>query len=188
MALREPLSIARPLAEFLEKNRIEYVFIGAFAVSVWGEPRSTGDLDLIILLTPERVDELVEFLKKEDFDLDRTDVREALAEKSHFTAFDRKSVFRLDIKGAYTDADFATLARRKRIEVDSDVFYVSSPEDTIANKLSFGSERDFLDAESILIRQKTLDRAYLQEACKKLGVENKLSALEKRLHARLKKK
>jgi len=56
--------------------------------------------------------------------------------------------------------------------------YISSAEDTILNKLSWGREQDIEDALSIIIRNKNLDKKYLKDTAKKIGVLDKLEALE----------
>ncbi len=77
---------------------------------------------------------------------------------------DITSMIRLDIKGIYSENDMITLKRRREISLADFVFYVASPEDTIANKLLFGSEQDVKDAEGIYARQfENLDMAYLEE-------------------------
>lgn len=66
------------------------------------------------------------------------------------------------------------------------VFYVASPEDTIANKLLFGSDQDIKDAEGIYVRQfDNLDMEYLAERCKKLDVLEEFSAMKIRIEKHL---
>ncbi len=55
--------------------------------------------------------------------------------------------------------------------------YVASPEDTIANKLYYGSEQDIQDAGSISVRWEDLDHQYLDERCETLGVKQELKEM-----------
>ncbi len=64
--------------------------------------------------------------------------------------------------------------------------YIASPEDTIANKLLFGSEQDILDAMSIYVRQMgKLDMDYLGEVCREMGVLDELQKLRRRVEETL---
>ena len=55
------------------------------------------------------------------------------------------------------------------------------PEDTIVNKLVFAREQDIKDALGIFVRQyDSLDKEYLEENAKKIGVYDELRELRKK--------
>ncbi|HIH97895.1 MAG TPA: hypothetical protein HA346_02675 [Thermoplasmata archaeon] len=64
--------------------------------------------------------------------------------------------------------------------------YIASPEDTLANKLLFGSEQDIKDAEGIWVRQRNLDIKYLEGRCRTLGVWEEFVEMKKRVAKYLK--
>jgi hypothetical protein len=67
--------------------------------------------------------------------------------------------------------------------------YLASPEDTIANKLVFGSEQDVKDAEGIYARQlESLDMEYLEEICRNMGVYGDFIKMKEMVERHLKKK
>jgi hypothetical protein len=45
----------------LEAARLDYAVVGAFAVAIWGAPRATTDIDLLVL--PEDVDAVLSLAK-----------------------------------------------------------------------------------------------------------------------------
>ena len=58
---------------------------------------------------------------------------------------------------------------------------IASPEDTIVNKLVFAREQDIKDALGIFVRQyDSLDKDYLEETAKKIGVYDMLKELRKK--------
>ena len=48
------------LTSWLNSQRIPYMVIGGFAVTVWGEPRFTRDLDVTISVPAEGIEPLIE--------------------------------------------------------------------------------------------------------------------------------
>ena len=105
-------------------------------------------------LKEEDIDKLVECARKRGLQTDEGDVKAALDERSHFTIFDERSEYHVDAKGVCSGKERQSLLSKKTIQLKGVDIYVASPEDTIANKLSFGSEQDIKDAEGIYIRQK----------------------------------
>jgi hypothetical protein len=68
-------------------------------------------------------------------------------------------------------------------------FYIASPEDMIANKMLFGSDQDMRDGEGIYVRQfGNLERAYLEERCKKLEVYDDFFRMKTRVKRSMPKK
>ncbi len=134
------------VCEFLNKNSIDYVIVGGFAVLFYGNPRTTMDIDYVIQLEDENIPLLIKFLKENDFHADEYDMHAALKEKSHCTVEDKETMFRLDIKGVYTEMDERALRNKRMIEFNDIPIWIASPEDTIVNKLVFAREQDIKDA------------------------------------------
>ncbi len=174
--------VLRTVTDFLDGEEIDYVIVGGIAVIIYGNPRTTVDIDLIVKLEEENIEDFVEYLEDEGFFVHIEDIRQAFKERTHFTAEEKDSLFRLDIKGVYGEEERITLRNRKKVEYDGITMYVASPEDTIANKLYYGSEQDIEDAESIYVRQEDeLDLEYLEERCEALGVKEELKEMEKEI-------
>jgi hypothetical protein len=176
------------VGQYLEKHDIEYVIVGGFANNIYGVIRSTSDIDILILIDPKKASAFVQLLLDMDMMADRDDLEIALNEKSHFSAVDKETMFRLDIKGIYTEMDKKTLKNRRPIDYQGTKVFFASPEDTIANKLFFGSPQDIMDAEGIYLRQyPSLDMSRLQQTCSLLKVRRKFELMCKRLAPKLEK-
>ena len=185
--MRNIEEILKLVCEFLNEEKEAYVVVGGLAVLFYGVPRTTMDIDIIIAMDVDETRRFAEFLNENDFFADEEDIKTAFEEKSHATIEDKTSMVRLDIKGIYGENDRITLERRSKVSLADFAFFVASPEDTIANKLLFGSEQDVKDAEGIYARQfENLDMAYLEKRCKKLGVYEEFLTMKKRVERRMK--
>lgn len=173
------------VCEFLKKNSIGYVIVGGFAVLFYGNPRTTMDIDYVIQLEDENIPVLVKFLQENGFHADEYDMRAALKEKSHCTVEDKETMFRLDIKGVYTEMDGRALQNKRKVDLNDIAIWIASPEDTIVNKLVFAREQDIKDALGILVRQyDALDIGYLENTAKKIGVYDSLRELREKYESR----
>ncbi len=156
------------------------MIVGGITLAYHGLPRTTEDIDILLILEENKIKDFVKFMEKHDFLIDEEDLREAFKEKSHFSIFDNKSIFRIDIKGVYDDLDKDSFFRRKKINFKKLEIYTNTPEDAIVAKLIFGSQRDLDDAKGILERQRgKIDLDYIKSQCQKFKVLDKLEKITK---------
>jgi hypothetical protein len=170
----------------LEGVGIEYMVTGALASSLYGAPRSTHDVDLVIAVKEDSVAKLVEAFSPPDFHVSKSSVQEAVAEEGLFTVFDRREALKIDfwiLTGSPFDQ--SRFARRCIKRGAGTRMTVSSPEDTILVKLWWTkqcgrSEKQFTDALRVYeVQRERLDRKYLERWAKKLRVESLWARLKK---------
>ena len=81
-----------------DNNKIPYLITGGMAVFVWGRPRFTADIDLVVELSIDKLDVLEKSLKSLDeagyVDIDV--MREALAKSGEFKFIDGKTGSKVD--------------------------------------------------------------------------------------------
>lgn len=177
--------ILKLVCSFLNDKNIDYVIVGGFAVLFYGAPRTTMDIDYLIQLVDEDIPVLVKFLQENGFHADEYDMRAALKEESHCTVEDKETMFRLDIKGVYSEMDERVLRNKRKVELNDIAVWIASPEDTIVNKLVFAREQDIKDALGIFVRQyDSLDIEYLEATAKKIGVYDALMDLRYKYESR----
>ena len=176
--MRDLYDIVKLVSNFLNKNDIPYMFVGAVSAVYYGHSRSTADIDLILVLG-EKIGKFVEFLNQNNFETDIDDLKSALSEKSHFTVLDKEnfSGLRLDCKGVYTEFDKSSFNRKKKFKFGDIDVYISSPEDTILCKLDFGSEKDLNDIKGIISQCKDIDMNYIISKSKEMKTYPKLVKL-----------
>lgn len=77
---------------------IDYMFTGAFAVSYYGLPRTTLDVDIVVRVTEENIQTFVAQIRKAGIEADEHNIHEAF--KSGYrivTLKDKKTPFTVDI-------------------------------------------------------------------------------------------
>lgn len=170
------------LVDALEAADVEYVLVGGIAVIAWGDPRTTRDIDVIARLDVDDLALLDEELTPRGFTFDQPGAETAIRQGSHFTVFRDDSIYHADVLPANEASHERTIEGRRRVEIHGQAAWIASPEDTVANKLVFGSEQDLQDAAGILVRVgEDLDEALLEERCKQLGVAGDLGDLRARI-------
>jgi len=143
------------VAAILEELGIRYVIGGSVASSLMGEPRSTLDLDVMIVCDADSVRNLVGRLQ-EAFYVDESDALRAVADQSAFNAIHLPSSLKVDFFLAER-APFAAhqIERRRAIDVGGVRLYFYAPEDLIVRKLMWfrlgaeTSERQWRDVLGI---------------------------------------
>lgn len=175
----------KKVAKILHKLKIPYLITGGVAVVVWGRPRYTADIDIIIELKKEKVKEFITALIKEGY-VDEDVVNEALRHQSEFNFIDNETSMKVDF-WILEDSDFdrSRLKRAVARKILGIKVYFSSPEDLILKKLLWfkesGSNRQLEDIHSVMaIIKDQLDYNYLRRWAKKqktLGVLEELVRL-----------
>lgn len=177
--------LLKKIGGILQKLEIPYVVTGGVAVSVWGRPRYTADIDIAIELLPQKLNALSYELSKigDDVYVDRNMMSQALQQKGEFNVIDPDSDLKIDfwiLRGSPFDTN--EIERRvKRKILGQSVFFIS-PEDLILRKLLWHqesqSDRQLADIVTILGRQKNLDWPYLWKWSKKQGTARILRGLK----------
>ena len=154
-------------ADFLNSEKIPYMFVGAIAIGYYGIPRTTQDIDVLVVIPRDKIRIFADFFQSRDFYCPAEDIEIAFAEKSHFGAYDNQSPFRIDIKGIYNEFDQQSFLRRVQVESFNRKIWLCTPEDAIVSKLMYGSPKDILDVKGILLRlNDKLDYDYLTKYSK----------------------
>lgn len=158
---------------------VEYMLTGSLASSFQGEPRSTHDIDLVVVLTEQDISALLRAFPEPDYFLSEDAVREAIRHRSMFNLLSLNDGEKVDFWLLTNDPFDLSRFRRKTIEeIQGIPLAVSSPEDTILVKLrwaemSGGSEKQMNDALRVYeLQRPVLDLNYLNEWSLRLGVES----------------
>lgn len=178
-----PEKLLVSVAGILDKLGIRYFVTGGFAVSVWGRPRATFDIDIVIQLFEPQVKDLTAALKaltKAGY-IDE-DTAEAAARKGSggFNFIDGNTGLKVDFFVKKPDEFLHSQFKRRKIKkVGSRKIKFASPEDLILSKLLWGnasgSSLQMDDVKSVFkISGKNLDKDYLIKWADTLGVRDAL--------------
>ncbi|MHA1860367.1 MAG: DUF6036 family nucleotidyltransferase [Candidatus Asgardarchaeia archaeon] len=167
----------------LNELKVDYVIVGGVAAIIYGRPRTTMDIDVIIDLSEiEEIKGIVAVFKKYDLDVREEEILISIKERSHFSIFDEKTPFRVDMKGVYTKLDEIVMRNRHKITLFGIETWVECPEDLIVAKLIYGSPQDIEDVLSVIINLKdNLNMGYLKKRAREEGIYDVLMRIIKKL-------
>ena len=161
----------------LEEAGVEYMLTGSFTSSLYGEPRATHDIDVVVAMSADVVPRLEAAFPPPHFYLSAEAASEAIATGGMFNLLSVDEGDKVDF-WLLADAPFdrSAFQRRRRVDVLGLSLQVPTPEDVILAKLrwcrlSGGSRRQFTDALRVFeVSGSQLDRAYLDTWAAALGV------------------
>ncbi|MGH7670439.1 MAG: hypothetical protein ACRENQ_13210 [Gemmatimonadaceae bacterium] len=180
----DPIAVALSVAAMLERLGIAYVVGGILASAVYGELRSTNDVDLVVRMELAHVAPLAQALR-ERFYVSEAAMGEAVRLGTSFNAIHLSTGVKLDMFVAGQDAfDAERLTHRvpTRIRLDPPgELFLDTAEHIVLRKLEWyrrggeTSERQWRDVVGVLRTQGSrLDRAGLGHWAERLGVTDLL--------------
>lgn len=174
MPAPEPLSV---FIEPLESLDLPYFITGSVAASVYGEPRLTADIDVVLLLSINQVAALRTAFPEDAYYVppDETLLAEVgRGSRGTFNLIHHASHFKADIYVAGHDPLHTwALKHKRRIDLERGATWVAPPEYVILRKLEFlregGSDKHVRDIRFILAVT-PVDRSFLEREVTRLGV------------------
>jgi len=152
------VNLFRRFAGPLDQLQIPYMATGAVAAIVFGEPRLTLDLDLVLRLAGQDVPRFAGAFPPAEFYVPPIETLEAEVQRprlGHFNLLHHESGLRADIYLAGNDPlDEWGLAHRRRETVAGEPVWIAPAEYVIVRKLEYyrdgGSEKHLTDIRAIL--------------------------------------
>ncbi len=178
------------LAEFiadvvsrLEGASIEYMIGGSVASSIYGEPRTTRDIDIVVEVTSDSLASLFAGLDRSRMHVDEPPRDQPVLAGQVYNLLDTHGGWKADLvvrkARSFSVNEFA---RRVRRDVLGTAAMVASAEDVLLTKLEWsqvsGSSRQIDDARGIVtVQGDRLDFEYLRRWAAELGVVELLEGL-----------
>lgn len=179
--------LIKVFSKLLDKYKIDYLLTGSLAVSYYGYPRATHDIDFVLEISSKDSGKFLKLTKDlgESFLVDRDLIKEAIAKSSQFNLYHLETGVKIDfwISGK-NEFEQGKLKRKKKILFDKQKINLISPEDLLLTKLLWckriRSERHLRDCVGILkVQGKQLEEGYLNFWAKRLKVEELLKEVGK---------
>lgn len=132
-----------------QRHRVKYLVIGGIAAVLYGVPRATFDLDILIEASPENTRRLLEALSEAGLATASLTSAENLV-ANEITIFQDR--IRIDVQTWTPGVDFdAAWEKRNEMEYGGQSFYVVSREDLISSKRAAGREVDLEDVRLLVL-------------------------------------
>jgi hypothetical protein len=183
--------LLRKIVEVFEGLGIPYLVTGAVASMAYGEPRLTNDIDIVAGIEDQHISGLLTKFPADEFYISEDMVREAVQRHGQFNIIHPASGLKVDVMiRKDTPFDNSRFNRMKRIR-PSELYLANfaAPEDVIIKKMEYyregGSEKHLRDIAGILkISNEAVDRNYISEWAKRLGLIDIWEAIQERVDER----
>jgi len=168
---------------------VAYMVSGSVAVIIYGEPRLTHDVDLIVVLDRGHIARLPEVFPPAEFYCPPSEViavEAAREQRGHFNIIHHQTGFKADVYLSGQDPLHAWgLARARQLEVDGQRLVVAPPEYVILRKLEYyregGSEKHLRDIRSMLSTSpQAIQIAELEQQIAARGLQEAWRQVQKR--------
>ena len=164
----------------LNKLGIRYMVTGAVATIVYGEPRLTHDIDLVIELKTEDIRKLIGIFSPKEFYCppeENITLEVKRPSRGHFNIIHSETGFKADCYLMGQDElHYWGMINRKEFIMEGEPIWVAPPEYVILRKLEYyqegKSQKHLLDIANMLrISSPQIDFPQLQEKIRSYGLE-----------------
>jgi hypothetical protein len=145
------LNLLKDVFSSLQRHKVRYVVIGGIAAVLYGVPRATFDLDILIDANPENARNLLKaFMEANLGTAALTTAAELVSQE--ITIF--KDRVRIDVQTSTPGLKFEEAwERRETMEYQKQKFYVASRKDLIASKRAAGRPVDLEDVRLLELKE-----------------------------------
>jgi len=170
----------------LERLGIRYMVSGSVAAMLFGEPRLTLDVDLVVFLDEPTIERIPRTFPANEFYVPPVDVMRIEAGRDqggHFNVIHTPSGLKADFYCANRDPlHHWAITRVRRVPVEAENVALAPPEYVILRKLQYyregGSDEHVRDVRAMLAQLGTqLDREALREWIERLGLAGTWTAV-----------
>lgn len=177
----EPVSIPTVYAveRILRERAFEHAFVGGLALSAWGVPRATFDLDLAVSLPGGRQKELLGALTDLGWSVDEVYARGWRDEMAGIPVIHARlpaehTLIRVDFLIAETPFVRSVLDRRVEIDLGQGPVPICTAADLVLFKLVAWRGKDRIDLDNVLWVQGLPEPEYVESWARKLNVQERL--------------
>jgi hypothetical protein len=149
--------LLKKIAIQLKEGAIPYMVVGGQAVLLYGEPRLTRDIDIILGMGEEELSKVKKILRTMGLKILVKHDNEFVAKTMVLPAMDRESGIRTDFTFSYSLYERQAIERAKDIKLGRTSVRFASLEDLLIHKVIAGRARDLEDVRSILLKNPRYD-------------------------------
>jgi hypothetical protein len=163
----------------LNISSIEYMATGSVASMIYGEPRITHDIDIVLALHIENIEKFINLFDTKDFYCPPLEViKTEVLRKSggHFNIIHHETGFKADIYPIANDKLHQwAMANRKKVLIENNEIWIAPPEYVIIRKLEYfkegGSSKHLRDIKKMLdISRENINITEMEQKIKELNL------------------
>lgn len=174
----QPRNLYEPFIVRLDRLGVAYFVTGSTAGILYGEPRLTHDIDIVVALSMRDVHAFVEAFPIEEFYCPPEDVltiEVKRGQRGHCNLIHHDSGFKADIYLAFDELHRWAMARRTTVTLDGLPVSVAPVEYVILRKLEYfregKSEKHLRDIRGMLETSRArIDHGFLEQSIHRLGL------------------
>lgn len=184
MSKGTPQGLLIRVAQVLDSLDVDYFVTGGMAVSRWGRPRSTLDVNIVVDLLDTKVKTFSKLISKigRDVYFDKNAVSRAVRKQTRFDMIDPDTGLKVDFIIKRDPVSRVRFQRKIEETIDGTDISFISPEDLILVKLDWyqrsQSSKHLEDADSVLSVSKSIvNKEYLSSQAERLGMSGGLEKI-----------
>ena len=163
----------------LNELKLDYFITGSVAAIVYGEPRLTHDIDIVLEISVSNIGIFIKAFPGEQFYIPPVEIIKNEIERSergHFNIIHNESGFKADIFLIGNDKfQKWALDNRKQINFQDSIIYIAPPEYVVIKKLEFykegGTQKHITDIKNILANSSDIiNFDFIEKYAAKIGV------------------
>jgi hypothetical protein len=155
--------LLKKIALQLKKASILYMVIGGQAVLLYGEPRLTRDIDIILGMGVNGLGKVKKIIPVIGLKILVEKEKEFVERNMVLPTIDKKSGIRVDFIFSFSPYERQALERGKDIKLARTLVKFASLEDVVIHKVIAGRARDLEDVKSILLKNPKCDLVYIEK-------------------------
>lgn len=155
------------IGAYLVKYNVPYMIIGGQAVLLYGEPRLTRDIDITLGVDTDHTEKLLSITKELSLKPIPKNIESFIKDTMVLPTIDEATGIRVDFIFSFTPYEMEAIKRAKKVMIMGQEVSFASPEDLIVHKIFAGRPRDLEDVRCIILKNPTLDFAYIRKQLKK---------------------
>jgi hypothetical protein len=187
MIEEDPIKVLIEIAKILDELKIDYYVTGGFAITIWGKPRFTADIDIVIKMAEFHggiFADKIQAIFPTGY-IDKSQIKSALKSIGQFNFIEPGSGLKMDFYITKQNDFEKECFKRSKAEDLGYQIKIISPENLILSKLIWyreaQSDRHLEDIKSVL-DTRNIDQKYLNSWVKKLGLEKEWEKAEELLN------
>lgn len=153
----------------LNELNLQYMVTGSVASIIYGEPRITHDIDIVIELKPKSFSDFLNTFSMPDFYCPNQSVIEneiSQKKNGHFNIIHLETGFKADIYFFEDDLGLWAVKNRNKVEMDGCSVWIAPIEYVVIRKLEFfkegGSEKHLRDIRNMIyVSENKIDMDFL---------------------------